>query len=111
LSPLSNTRTDGYGGSYEGRIRLCLEVVDAVRAVWPERLPVFVRLSATEWVPGGWTVEDSVALARQLRDHGVDLIDCSSAGNVPRARIPVAPGYQVGLAEQIRREAAIPTGA
>lgn len=111
LSPLSNTRTDTYGGSFENRIRLCLEVVDAVRAVWPERLPVFVRLSATEWVSGGWDIEDSVALAHKLKQHGVDLVDCSSAGNVPRASIPVGPGYQVGLAERIRRDAGIATGA
>jgi 2,4-dienoyl-CoA reductase-like NADH-dependent reductase (Old Yellow Enzyme family) len=111
LSPLSNTRTDKYGGSFENRIRLCLEVVDAVRAVWPERLPVFVRLSATEWVPGGWDIDDSVALARKLKEHGVDLVDCSSGGNVPRATIPLGPGYQVGLSERIRRDAGIPTGA
>lgn len=111
LSPLSNTRTDAYGGSFDNRIRLCLEVVDKVRAVWPERLPVFVRLSATEWVPGGWDIEDSVALARELGQRGVDLVDCSSAGNVAGANIPVGPGYQVGLAERIRRDAGIPTGA
>ena len=84
LSPLSNTRTDEYGGSFENRIRLCLEVVDAVRGVWPERLPLFVRISATDWSDGGWDIEQSVELARRLREHGVDLVDCSSGGDVPR---------------------------
>jgi 2,4-dienoyl-CoA reductase-like NADH-dependent reductase (Old Yellow Enzyme family) len=111
LSPLSNTRTDGYGGSFENRVRLCLEVVDAVRAEWPQSLPLFVRISATDWVEGGWDVEQSVALARLLRARGVDLIDCSTGGNVATANIPVAPGYQVPFAEQIRREAGIATGA
>jgi len=111
LSPLSNTRDDGYGGSFDNRTRLCLEVVDAVRAVWPERLPVFVRLSATDWVEGGWDIEQSIELARRLEARGVDLIDCSSGGNVATARIPIGPGYQVPFAERIRREAMIPTGA
>src|SRR5690606_42161206 len=93
LSPLSNRRTDRYGGEFENRIRLTLEVVDAVREVWPERLPLFVRISATDWVEGGWTPEESVELARRLKDHGVDLIDCSSGGLVPGARTPVAPGH------------------
>ena len=111
LSPLSNRRTDRYGGDFENRIRLTLEVVDAVREVWPERLPLFVRISATDWVEGGWTPEESVELARRLKDHGVDLIDCSSGGLVPGARIPVAPGYQVPFAERIRKEAGIATAA
>lgn len=111
LSPLSNTRSDEYGGTFVNRIRFCLEVVDAVREVWPERLPLFVRLSTTDWVPGGWDIEDSIALARELRAHGVDLIDCSSGGNARQASIPVGPGYQVHLAERIRRDAGIPTGA
>ncbi|MDH4065429.1 MAG: NADH:flavin oxidoreductase/NADH oxidase, partial [Acidobacteriota bacterium] len=111
LSPLSNTRTDEYGGAFDHRIRLCLEVVQAVREVWPEQLPVFVRISATDWTEGGWDVEQSVELARRLAPHGVDLIDCSSGGNVPRAVIPLGPGYQVPLAERIRREAGIATGA
>ncbi|HQZ37859.1 MAG TPA: NADH:flavin oxidoreductase/NADH oxidase [Vicinamibacterales bacterium] len=111
LSPLSNARTDAYGGGFEGRIRLCLEVVEAVREVWPERLPLWVRISATDWTDGGWDVEQSVELARRLADRGVDLIDCSSGGNVARAAIPVTPGYQVPFAERIRREAGIPTGA
>src|SRR4051812_15246397 len=83
LSPLSNTRTDEYGGSFENRIRFLLEIVDAVRAVWPERLPLWVRISATDWTEGGWTIEESVALARQLATRGVDLVDCSTGGNVP----------------------------
>lgn len=111
LSPLSNARTDAYGGGFEGRIRLCLEVVEAVREVWPERLPLWVRISATDWTDGGWDVEQSVELARRLADRGVDLIDCSSGGNVARAAIPVTPGYQVPFAERIRREAGIATGA
>jgi len=111
MSPLSNTRDDAYGGSFHNRIRLCLEVVDAVRAVWPEQLPVLVRISATDWVDGGWDIEQSIELARGLKTRGVDLIDCSSGGNVATARIPIGPGYQVPFAERIRREADIPTGA
>ncbi|HWF84245.1 MAG TPA: NADH:flavin oxidoreductase/NADH oxidase [Vicinamibacterales bacterium] len=111
LSPLSNRRTDAYGGSFDNRIRLCLEIVDAVRAVWPERLPLFVRLSATDWTEGGWNVEQSVRLSRRLREHGVDLIDCSSGGNVSHAQIPMGPAYQVPFAAQIKREAGIATGA
>ena len=84
LSPLSNTRTDRYGGSFEHRVRLCVEIVDAVRRVWPEARPLFVRLSATDWTEGGWDIDQSVMLARLLRDHGADLIDCSSGGNVDR---------------------------
>ena len=111
LSPLSNTRSDEYGGRFDNRARLCLEVVDAVRAVWPDRLPVFVRISSTDWIDGGWDIEQSVELARRLRDRGVDLIDCSSGGNVATATIPLGPGYQVPFAERIRREVGIPTGA
>jgi 2,4-dienoyl-CoA reductase-like NADH-dependent reductase (Old Yellow Enzyme family) len=111
LSPLSNTRTDEYGGSFENRIRLCLEIVDAVRGEWADDRPVFVRISASDWTDGGWDVEQSVELARRLRDRGVDLIDCSSGGNVARAAIPLAPGYQVPFAERIRRDAQIATGA
>jgi 2,4-dienoyl-CoA reductase-like NADH-dependent reductase (Old Yellow Enzyme family) len=111
LSPLSNGRHDAYGGSFDNRIRLCLDVVDAVRGVWPERLPLFVRISATDWTPGGWDIDQSVQLARRLADHGVDLVDCSSGGNVSRASIPLAPGYQVPFAEQIRREARVATAA
>jgi 2,4-dienoyl-CoA reductase-like NADH-dependent reductase (Old Yellow Enzyme family) len=111
LSPVSNTRTDAYGGSFDHRIRFCLEVVDAVRAVWPGHLPVFVRISATDWVDGGWDIEQSIELARRLAPRGVDLIDCSSGGNVASAKIPIGPGYQVSFAERIRREAGIATGA
>ena len=111
LSPLSNHRTDEYGGSFENRIRLTFEIVQAIRRVWPEHLPLFLRLSATDWAEGGWTVEDSVALARVVKPLGVDLIDCSSGGNVPHAKIPVGPGYQVPLAERVRRDANILTGA
>jgi 2,4-dienoyl-CoA reductase-like NADH-dependent reductase (Old Yellow Enzyme family) len=111
LSPLVNTRTDEYGGSYDNRVRLCLQIADAVRSAWPEQLPVFVRLSCTDWKAGGWDLEQAVELARRLRGHGVDLVDCSSGGAVPDAKIPLAPGYQVPFAERIRREAGIATGA
>jgi 2,4-dienoyl-CoA reductase-like NADH-dependent reductase (Old Yellow Enzyme family) len=111
LSPLVNTRTDEYGGSFDNRVRLCLEVVDAVRRAWPERLPLFVRISATDWKEGGWDIEQSVELSRRLRDRGVDLVDCSSGGAVPDIHIPVGPGYQVQLAERIRRDAGVATGA
>ncbi len=111
LSPLSNRRTDQYGGSLENRMRFPLEVAKAVRAEWPESLPVFFRLSATDWVQGGWDIGDAVELARKLRDLGIDLIDCSSGGAVPDAKVPTTPGYQVPFAEQIRREAGVPTGA
>jgi 2,4-dienoyl-CoA reductase-like NADH-dependent reductase (Old Yellow Enzyme family) len=111
LSPLVNTRTDEYGGSYDNRVRLCLDIVDAVRSAWPENLPVFVRLSCTDWKEGGWDVEQSVELARRLRERGVDLVDCSSGGAVSDAKITVGPGYQVPFAERIKREAGIATGA
>jgi 2,4-dienoyl-CoA reductase-like NADH-dependent reductase (Old Yellow Enzyme family) len=111
MSPLVNTRRDEYGGSYDNRIRLCIEVVEAVRAVWPDHLPVFVRISSTDWVEGGWDLDQSVELARRLRDRGVDLVDCSSGGAVADAKIPLAPGYQVPFAERIRREAGVATGA
>ena len=111
LSPLANLRTDAYGGSFENRIRLLIEVVDAVRAEWPAHLPLFVRMSATDWADGGWTVEESVRLAQCLREHGVDLVDVSSGGQIPNAQIPVGPGFQVEFAARIRREANIPTAA
>lgn len=111
LSPLSNRRSDGYGGSFENRTRFLREVVSEIRRVWPERLPLFVRLSVTDWAEGGWTVEDSIEASRLLKPLGVDLIDCSSGGNVPRAPIPIGAGYQTGFAARIRREADIPTGA
>ena len=111
VSPLSNRRTDEYGGGFENRVRFPLEVVRAVRAAWPEDRPLFVRISATDWVEGAWDIAQSVEFARLMKAEGVDLVDASSAANVPKADIPVGPGYQVPLAEQIRREAAIPTGA
>ena len=111
LSPLSNRRGDEFGGSLENRARLPLQVAEAVRAVWPDGLPLFARISATDWVEGGWDVEQSVQLSRWLQRRGVDLIDCSSGGLVPGARIPIAPGYQVGFAERIRGEAGVATGA
>lgn len=111
LSPLSNQRADHYGGSFDNRTRFVREVVTAVRRVWPEHLPVFVRISATDWLEGGWDIEQSVELARQLKTLGVDFIDCSSGGNAARAPIPVGPGYQAPFAERIRREAAVLTGA
>lgn len=111
LSPLSNHRADAYGGSFENRVRLLREIVEDVRAVWPEDYPLFVRISATDWTEGGWNGDDSVALATLLKQQGVDLIDCSTGGNVPNASIPSGPGYQVPFAERIKREADIPTGA
>jgi 2,4-dienoyl-CoA reductase-like NADH-dependent reductase (Old Yellow Enzyme family) len=111
LSPLANQRTDQYGGSFENRIRLLLEVVRAIRGSWPERAPLLVRISATDWVDGGWTLDESVELAKHLKNSAVDLVDCSSGGNVPPAQIPVGPGYQTPFAERIRREAKILTGA
>jgi len=110
-SPLSNRRTDDYGGDLAGRTRLTREVVAAIREVWPERLPVLVRLSVTDWVEGGWTVEESVSLARELAAAGVDLIDCSSGGAVPGVSIPAEPGYQVPFAARIRSEASLATAA
>jgi len=111
LSPLSNTRSDKYGGSYDGRVRLCLEIVEAVRGAWPERLPLFVRISSTDWVEGGWDLEQSVELARRLKARGVDLVDCSSGGAAPQATIPIGPGYQTPFAARIRREAQVATAA
>lgn len=122
LSPLSNQRTDDYGGSFENRVRLLLEVVKAVRESWPNHLPLFVRISATDWletfadeepknVDAGWTIAQSVALSSLLRECGVDLVDVSSGGNVAKVDIPVGPGYQTGFASRIRREAGISTAA
>jgi 2,4-dienoyl-CoA reductase-like NADH-dependent reductase (Old Yellow Enzyme family) len=111
LSPLSNRRTDAYGGSFENRTRLVREVASAVRASWPDHLPLFTRISATDWTEGGWDIEQSVELARQLKPLGVDFIDCSSGGNVATAKIPIAPGYQAPFAERIRKDAHIMTGA
>lgn len=111
LSPLSNHRTDEYGGSLRNRMRFLLEIADEVRQVWPDTLPLFVRLSATDWTEGGLTIADSVEIAQTLKGHSVDLIDASSGGNMFTAKIPVAPGYQVPFAEQIRRDSGIPTAA
>ena len=111
LSPLSNQRTDAYGGSFENRTRILREIVAAIRRSWPERAPLFVRISATEWVDGGWDIQQSIELARQVKELGVDLIDCSSGGNVAQAKIPLGPGYQTAFAERIRRESEVMTGA
>lgn len=111
LSPLSNHRKDEYGGSFENRIRLFLEVVKEVKKSWPENLPLLVRISATDWADGGWNPEEAVRLVVQLKQMGVDLIDCSSGGLVPYQKIPLSPGYQVHLAEKIRKEAGILTSA
>ncbi len=110
LSPISNHRTDEYGGSFENRTRLAFQVTQAVRKVWPHDLPVFVRISASDWVDGGWSVSDSVRLAHLLKETGVDVIDCSSGGNV-QTTIPLGPGYQVGFAAAIREQAQIATAA
>ncbi len=111
LSPLSNHRTDQYGGSLENRVRLSRDVVAAIRRVVPDSFPLSVRLSSTDWAEGGWNPDETVALARLLHDDGVDIIDCSSAGLVPRVRIPIGPGYQTQFAERVRRDAGIATGA
>jgi len=111
LSPLSNRRGDGYGGTLAGRARLLRETVAAVREAWPAPRPLFVRVSATDWAPGGWDVDECVELARWLKQDGVDLIDCSSGGLVPHVHVPAAPGYQVPFAARIRREAGIATAA
>lgn len=111
LSPLSNHRTDSYGGSFENRIRLLLRVAKSVRSIWPESQPLFVRISATDWVEGGWDIAQSVELCHHLKSLGVDLIDVSSGGTSPAAKIPLGPGYQVEFAEVIRKEVGIATGA
>ena len=111
LSPLTNRRTDQYGGSLEHRMRLPLEVVRTVRQIWPAHLPVFVRLSASDWVEGGWDLSQSIEFSRQLKVLGVDLVDCSSGGLTADAKIPAAPGFQVPFAAAIRRDAGIATGA
>lgn len=111
LSPLSNQRTDEYGGSFENRTRILREVVTAVRTVWPESLPMFLRISATDWAEGGWDIEESVKLTAMLTPLGVDLVDCSSGALVADAKIPVGPGYQVPFAERIRQETGVLTAA
>lgn len=111
LSPLTNNRTDEYGGSFENRIRFTLEIVEAVQSEWPSDLPLFVRISATDWAEGGWNPEESVQLSKILKEKGVDLIDVSSGGLVSYQKIPVGPGYQVNFAAKIRKEVNIATGA
>lgn len=111
LSPLSNTREDEYGGSFENRIRFLLEIIDEVRSAVPESMPLFLRISASDWLEGGWTIDDSVALAKIAKVRGVDLIDVSSGGTSSGAPVPVGPGYQVPFADQIRNQADIPTAA
>jgi 2,4-dienoyl-CoA reductase-like NADH-dependent reductase (Old Yellow Enzyme family) len=110
LSPLSNNRNDEYGGPFENRTRLLLQVVNAVKSVWPAENPLFVRISSTDWTEGGWTIEESVKLAYILKDLGVDLIDCSSGGNIYNAGIPIGPGYQVPFSEAVRNTGIL-TGA
>lgn len=111
LSPFSNQRDDEYGGSFDNRVRLLLQTAQAVRELWPQELPVSVRISATDWKEGGWDLPQSIELARRLKDIGIDIIDVSSGGNLPQVQIPVGPGYQVEFSEAIRREAGIPTAA
>jgi len=111
LSPLSNQRNDEYGGSFENRTRFLKEIISDIRTVWPERLPLFLRISCTDYAPGGWELDSSVRLSILVKQLGVDFIDCSSGGLVPNIRIPLGPGYQVPFAETIRREAGILTGA
>ncbi|MDB5283199.1 MAG: oxidoreductase [Bacteroidota bacterium] len=111
LSPLSNKRTDDYGGSFENRIRFLLEIVKGIRSVWPEEYPLFVRISATDWAEGGWAEDDSIKLAGVLKANGVDLVDCSSGGNVAHVKVPVKPLYQVPFAEGIKKSVEILTGA
>jgi 2,4-dienoyl-CoA reductase-like NADH-dependent reductase (Old Yellow Enzyme family) len=111
LSPLSNTRKDEFGGDLDGRMKFPLRVAAAVREVWPNTLPLFVRISATDWADGGWDLGQSLVLASRLRDLGVDLIDCSSGGLVSYAKVPAKPGYQVPFASAIRKEVGIATGA
>lgn len=110
LSPLTNKRTDGYGGSFNNRVRLLLEIVTAVQTVWPVHLPLWVRISATDWAEGGWNETEAVQLSAILKESGVDLIDCSSGGLLPHVKIPVGPGYQVPFAEKIKKETGILTG-
>jgi 2,4-dienoyl-CoA reductase-like NADH-dependent reductase (Old Yellow Enzyme family) len=111
LSPFSNKRTDIYGGSFENRIRLLLDIIEAVHSTWPPTHPLFVRISASEWKDGGWTIDDSIELAKILKNNGVDLVDCSSGGNIPGVKIPLTAGYQVPFAEAIKQQAGIATAA
>lgn len=111
LSPLSNHRTDEYGGSFENRIKFLIEIIEAIQTVWPSTVPLFVRISASDWVEAGWTIDDSVKLSSILKIRGIDLIDASSGGSVPYAKIPAAPGYQVPFAAAIKKQTGILTGA
>jgi len=111
FSPLSNHRTDNYGGNFENRTRLLLEIVKAIQTVWPQNLPLFVRISATDWAEGGWNIDEAVQLSSILKQNGVDLVDCSSGGMVPGVKIPLGPGYQVAFAEHIKKKSGILTGA
>lgn len=111
LSPLSNSRTDEYGGSFENRVRIVSDIIKAIQTVWPAELPIFVRISATDWVEGGWNIDDSVKLSLMMKEMGIDLVDCSSGGNIGHARIPLQPGYQVPFAKQIKEQSKILTGA
>ena len=111
LSPLCNHRTDIYGGSFENRVRLLMEIADAIQTVWPQNLPLFVRISATDYIESGWDIEEAIQLSTLLKMKGVDLIDCSSGGMVPYAKVPLGPGYQVAFAERIKHETGIMTGA
>ncbi len=110
-SPLANHRADEYGGSFENRTRIVREVAEAIRKVWPERLPLFIRISSSDWIEGAWDIEQSVELSKRLKPLGVDLVDCSSAGNSARAEIPVGPGYQTPFAEEVRKRGGILSGA
>ena len=110
LSPITNKRTDAYGGSFDNRVRFPMEVARAVRKVWPDDLPVFVRISATDWVEGGWDIEQSIRLARALKEIGIDFVDCSSGGLMEDAAIPAGPGFQVPFAAAVREEVKITTG-
>lgn len=111
LSPLCNARTDEYGGSFENRVRFLMDVLDAVKEVWPSELPIFVRISGTDWADGGWNEDETVMLAELLKEKGVDVVDCSSGGAVSHQQIPTAPGYQVPISERIKKETDICTGA
>jgi 2,4-dienoyl-CoA reductase-like NADH-dependent reductase (Old Yellow Enzyme family) len=111
LSPICNQRSDAYGGSFGARTRIVCEVIEAVRARWPDHLPLFLRISASDWIDGGWTIDDTVALSHLVRPLGVDLVDCSSGGIMPGVHVPAGPGYQVPFAERVRRESGILTAA
>jgi 2,4-dienoyl-CoA reductase-like NADH-dependent reductase (Old Yellow Enzyme family) len=110
FSPLSNQRSDAYGGSFQNRIRVLCEIVRAIQEVWPAQHPIFVRISATDWVDGGWNIDESIELSNILKEMGIDLMDCSSGGNISNVRIPIAPGYQVPFSQKIKAATGILTG-